>query len=471
MRDCRAAIGRDERTKKQTKQDGESLSQSKVVVFANTIHLHDLTPIILWPRMIELGLSRIARLLQHSSLPWPAIHVAGTNGKGSITGYLSALLTAAGVRCGSFTSPHLVDRWDCITINERVVQESVFRRIEAEVKRRNHSLGIGATEFELLTATAFEIFSHEKVDVGVVEVGMGGRLDSTNILTNVLVSIVAKIGYDHQAMLGDTIQKIAREKAGIMKPAVPCVVDETNDPEVQEVFETVAKESHTSVSFVGAEVIKNAFPGLSRVFDELNVPPHQQANLSCAIAALQKVLPQIRPELSLPALFPHIPKIPRPGRLHELQLQPLIPRKEPVLLDGAHNPQSAGVLGSYVDRNLRKPDASVTWVIAASQGKNVKELFGCMIKPGDNVAVLEFGPVDGMPWVRSVETSALLSTVRSLPGIGQSEGFGNDILSGLKWADKISMDGPLVIAGSLYLVSDILRLLRESSRTSRTPSA
>ncbi|KKZ64371.1 folylpolyglutamate synthase [[Emmonsia] crescens] len=425
--------------------------------------------------MIELGLSRIARLVQSSPLPWRAIHIAGTNGKGSITGYLSALLTAAGVRCGSFTSPHLIDRWDCITINERVVHEPLFRQIENSVKLRNQSLGIGATEFELLTATAFEIFTHENVEVGIVEVGMGGRLDATNILNNVLVSIIAKIGYDHQAILGDTIEKIAREKAGIMKPGVPCVVDGTNDRSVRSVLEEVARESHTPLTFVRPETVTQEFPELAGIFERLNIEPHQQANIACAVSALQQQK-TVAPLPPLPSLFQHIPKTPRPGRLQELSLQPLIARKNSVLLDGAHNPQSVHVLCSYVDRNLRKQppgsggnvnvNVNVTWVIAASQGKNIQELFGCMLKPGDNVAVVEFGPVDGMPWVRSVETAELLSVVRgSIPDIARSEGFGGDILAGLKWADEISIGGgPLVIAGSLYLVSDVLRLLRGAKK-------
>ncbi|OJD22624.1 hypothetical protein ACJ73_06025 [Blastomyces percursus] len=438
--------------------------------------------------MIELGLSRIARLVQSSALPWKAIHVAGTNGKGSITSYLSALLTAAGVRCGSFASPHLIDRWDCITINDRVVRESVFRQIEDRVKFRNQSLGICAMEFELLTATAFEIFTHENVDVGIVEVGMGGRLDATNILndSNVLVSIIAKIGYDHQAILGNTIEKIAREKAGIMKPGVPCVVDGTNDPAVRSVLEGVARETQTPLAFTQPESVTQKFPELGEIFKRLNVELHQQANIACAVTALGKrnVLP---PALPLPSLFQHIPKTPRAGRLHEVPLKPLITRSQRVLLDGAHNPQSAHVLCSYVDRNIRKQPCSsrnahgsthnVTWVIAASQGKDTQELFSCMLKPGDNVAVVEFGPVDGMPWVRSVESAELLSVVRSgrgsMPNIARSEGFGGDIVSALTWADEISKSstgggrsgesGPMVVAGSLYLVSDVLRLLREAN--------
>lgn len=134
--------------------------------------------------MIELGLSRIARLAAQTPQPWKAIHVAGTNGKGSICAYLSAMLHASGVRCGRFTSPHLIDRWDCITIDEQTVQESSFIEAEERVKQRSQLLRMAskATEFELLTATAFEIFYREKIEMGVIEVGLGGRLDATNIL-------------------------------------------------------------------------------------------------------------------------------------------------------------------------------------------------------------------------------------------------------------------------------------------------
>ncbi|KAK2809898.1 hypothetical protein FQN49_008577 [Arthroderma sp. PD_2] len=388
--------------------------------------------------MIDLGLARITRLVPPSSLAWKAIHVAGTNGKGSIAGYLSSLLTAGGLRCGSFTSPHLLDRWDCITINERAVHESLFRHVEEQVKRRDASLGVGATEFELLTATAFEIFRQEKVDVGVVEVGMGGRLDSTNILTsaNVLVSVIANIGLDHQAILGSTLAEIAAEKAGIMKAGVPCVVDGTNEEEVR---------------------------ALQQRFHDLAAQPHQRSNISCAIAALEHALPRLRANLKPTDLLPFLPLSPRAGRLQHVDLSPLIPRSDRVLLDGAHNPQSAKVLSSYVDQTLRRPEANITWIIAASQGKNLQDLFGSMLKPGDNVAAVQFGTVDGMPWVRSVPAAELLTTARSITDIGSTTQFGHDIVQALQWAHQTAADNPIVIAGSLYLVSDVLRLLRQTT--------
>lgn len=415
--------------------------------------------------MIELGLSRISSLLQQTPLSWKAIHIAGTNGKGSISAYLSHLLKSGGVRCGRFTSPHLIDRWDCITINERVVQESLFRQIEARVKLRDQTLGIGASEFELLTATAFEIFNHEQVEVGVVEVGMGGRLDSTNILNNVLVSVIAKIGLDHQAFLGNTIEQIAREKAGILKPGVSCVVDGTNCSEAIGAIKDRIGELGLNAVVVHPDAPDDQLPSLGKLFQQHDLQTHQKANMSCAAASLKALLPQIRPELNADTLIPQLTSVEWPGRLQKLALQPLTARKEPVLLDGAHNAQSAEVLGEYVDRKLRSLGKNVTWVIAASHGKDIRPLFHSIIKPGDDVAATTFGPVDGMPWVKAANPEELSLCVRDVQGIGEVQSFNQDTLGALEWACSRADGGPLVIAGSLYLASDVLRLLRDAKKS------
>lgn len=412
--------------------------------------------------MIELGLSRISRLLQQTPLSWKAIHIAGTNGKGSISAYVSCLLASGGVRCGRFTSPHLIDRWDCITIDEKVVQESLFRQIEEEVKLRDQTLGIGASEFELLTATAFEIFNHERVEVGVVEVGMGGRLDSTNILSDVLVSVIAKIGLDHQALLGNSIEQIASEKAGILKPHTPCVVDGTNCPEVITTLQSRIRELNLRGDFVHPDAVKSQAPSLARIFEKLDLLPHQRANMYCAVSALQLALPKLRPGLDVDSLLPHLSEVKWPGRLQDIALKPLVARKEPILLDGAHNAQSAQVLGEYVERKLRTQRKNVTWVIAASRGKDLTELFGAFIKPGDNVATTAFGPVDGMPWVKAVDPTELATCVQSFSDIQNATAFGKNIPAAINWASEAANGGPLVIAGSLYLASDVLRLLRDA---------
>lgn len=415
--------------------------------------------------MIELGLSRISRLLQQTSLSWKAIHIAGTNGKGSISAYISRLLSAGGVRYGRFTSPHLIDRWDCIMIGEKVVQESLFRRIEEEVKLRDRTLGVGASEFELLTATAFEIFNHERVDVGVVEVGMGGRLDATNILSDVLVSVIAKIGMDHQALLGNSIEQIAREKAGILKAYTPCVIDGTNSVEVTKTLEARIAELGLKAVFTRPDAVDSHSPLLGRIFEKLDLLPHQKANMCCAVSALQLALPKLRPGLDVHTLLPHLSEVECPGRLQSIVIEPLIARKEPILLDGAHNSQSAEVLGEYVEREFRSQRQNVTWVIAASRGKDLTEIFHTIIKPGDNVATTAFGPVDGMPWVKAADPAELATCVQSIPGIQQVKKFDRNIPAAINWACDIAKGGPLVIAGSLYLVSDVLRLLRESQTT------
>lgn len=413
--------------------------------------------------MIELGISRISRLLQQTPLSWKAIHIAGTNGKGSISAYLSHLLTAGRIRCGRFTSPHLIDRWDCITIDEKVVQESLFRQIEASVKLRDRDLGIGATEFELLTATAFEIFNHERVEVGVVEVGMGGRLDATNILNNVLVSIISKIGLDHQSFLGDSIEQIAREKAGILKPGVPCVVDGTNSVEVIRTIQTRIQELGIKSVSTLPDVLDSQPQALTNVFKSLDLQPHQRTNMRCAVLALQLAMPQIRPELQVDSLIPKLSKVEWPGRLQNIVLEPLVSRKEPILLDGAHNSQAAEVLGQYVDRKLRPSNSNVTWVISASRGKDLEGLFGKLIRPGDNVATTTFGPVDGMPWVTATDAEELAMRIRSIHGIGQVKEFEGDLHGAINWGCDIASNGPVVVAGSLYLVSDVFRLLREAN--------
>lgn len=414
--------------------------------------------------MIELGLSRVSRLVQQNPLAWKAIHIAGTNGKGSISAYLSHLLSSDGVRCGRFTSPHLIDRWDCITIGERVVQESLFRQIEDQVKLRDQTLGIGASEFELLTATAFEIFNHEQVEVGVVEVGMGGRLDATNILNNVLVSVIAKIGMDHQAFLGSTIEEIAGEKAGILKEGVPCVVDATNESAVIDTITKQAQDLGIDATFVSPSRVEDQLPPLAQLFRKLDLEPHQKENMCCAVSALRLALSKIRPQTDAFSLLPHLADVKWPGRLENISLHSLIPRSEPILLDGAHNPQSADVLGKYVDRKLRPHSGSVTWVVAASSGKDLAGVFRSIIRPGDNVATAEFGPVEGMPWVMPTNASALAQAIRSIPEIGQVQSFGGDLLPAIRWAGEVANGRPLVIAGSLYLVSDVHRLLRDSQK-------
>ena len=469
--------------------------------------------------MIELGLQRISRLLAGTPLPWRAIHVAGTNGKGSICAYISGMLDAYNrsewrqaskhsvLKHARFTSPHLVDRWDCITLNQQPVPLSVFEEVEQAVKDRNRSQGIQASGFELLTATAFEIFTKENVDIGVVEVGMGGRLDATNVIGQVednaalpddvpahavrpppLITAISSIGLDHQAFLGDTLQEIAREKAGIIKPCVP-VVYAPNAPEASDVISTVA-HAHRSPMYAVVQSARETSepPSLSALLDHLEVlhsanplPEHARINLRAAFMSTwialhrlgrlpsdgAQVLESSADGLSPPAI--EMFQVPWqtvfPGRLQQLSLEKLAGRKENVLLDGAHNAQSAAALASEMHRlGYRRRGQSVTWVLAASDSKDAKEILAPLLQNGDTVFAVGFGPVDGMPWVKAQRGSVLTAAAREVVSNAESltvHDYGRNIRPALQAASRVAGGGPLVVGGSLYLVGDVLRLLRD----------
>ena len=413
--------------------------------------------------MIELGLARIIRLLKGTPFQWRAIHVAGTNGKGSVCAYVSAMLHAGKIKCGRFTSPHLIDRWDCITINDRPVHEDLFREVEGVVKARDYNEGIKASEFELLTATAFEIFNREKIEIGVIEVGMGGRHDATNVIDNPSVTVITKIGLDHQSFLGTTLEQIAYQKAGIMKTGVPCIVDGSNSPGVIEVLRKSAKEiGAASISLVPQdhEIEEQVWSIIPKdQFEE-----HQQMNIYLAIGAVQEMLSREYTSLDLRNLLPSIQETIWPGRLQRMSIESLVGREYAILLDGAHNTQSAKVLGSYVDRKLRKGKRPVTWVVAMSKGKDVHEVLSCFLRPQDNIIAVGFSPVDGMPWVSSETVEDILHEARRLHVSDLSQKGPEGIVDALRLATVVAKGGPLVVAGSLYLVSDVLRSIKTSER-------
>ncbi|KAI0466713.1 FolC bifunctional protein [Xylaria cf. heliscus] len=397
--------------------------------------------------MIELGLARITALLRNTPQTWKAIHVAGTNGKGSICAYLNAMLRANRLSCGRFTSPHLVDRWDCITINDSAVSENQFRHFEELVKRRNEEQRLGASEFELLAATAFEIFEAERVEFGVVEVGLGGKLDATNALGHKTVTVISKIGLDHQSFLGNTLEEIALQKAGILRPGVPCVVDASNPPSVLDVIRSQADTVGTSVKLADLQSIDFG----CKLGEQLE--PHQQQNLLCAYEAFHLAYPGH--SMSMHELLGVGANAVWPGRLQSINIEKLTGRAEPVLLDGAHNPQSADVLSTFIEKRLRVHSKSITWVVAASAGKDISEILKVLLREGDSIAAVEFGPVDGMPWVRPMASATILQTIDSIRiTISTKQEAQADIMAGLNWASEISHGGPLVIAGSLYLSAE-----------------
>ena len=403
--------------------------------------------------MITPGLSRITKLLRDVPISWRAVHVAGTNGKGSICAYVSAMLGAAGVTCGRFTSPHLIDRWDCIHVNGHTVRQSLFQDVEARVHAKTKD--INASEFEVLTATAFELFQQEKVQLGIVEVGMGGRDDATNVIQNPYATVISKIGMDHQAYLGESIKSIAQHKAGIMKHGVPCVIDDTNDQRVIDVVQeaATAKDVPLIYSSKAVATIQRNLPRDTILED------HQITNLALAYLALDVTMRALGQQYDVQAILNAAIELPWPGRLQTLDLSNLVGRSQTVLLDGAHNVQSAEVLHSYIDRRLRGGDTQqVTWVMAISKGKDIREILKAATRPGDRLVATEFAPVDGMPWVHPASTQDIREAASQV-GLEVDLSQDSDLKSTLIRAAKVGK-GPVVIAGSLYLVSDVLRLLR-----------
>lgn len=396
--------------------------------------------------MIDLGLKRVRRLLSLIGNPqsaWKAVHVAGTNGKGSVCAYVSSVATVSKLQTGRFTSPHLIKRWDCISINGKSVDEMDFLNAELHVKQINDTNGVEATEFELLTVIAFELFKRQNVQLAVIEVGLGGALDATNVLQSdsVLCSIITKIGLDHQGFLGNTLAEIATQKAGIMKANVPCVVDSTNDPHALEAIQIVAKKNETQLIMATPVTNVKSISPLQGDF--------QAANLSCALEAL-KVMSAHFPQISPETIELGIKSTSWPGRLQWLN--------KSTLLDGAHNEDAAERLAEYINSEVRptvSDENPLTFIMAFSKGKDIAQILKCLLRPGDMLIATQFGPVDGMPWVEACDAEHIAGKAKELE-VCQNISTNKSLHNVVKQLPSIT--GTKIVCGSLYLVGQLLAL-------------
>lgn len=412
---------------------------------------------------MDLQLHRITRLVRdyHAILPWKAIHIAGTNGKGTTAAYLSAFLHEKGLKVGRFNSPHLKYRHDCIVLNEQAVDRDHFLEVEKIIQRRDADGQFGATSFELLTATAFEIFARQKVDVAVVECGLGGRLDATNVLLpeEVVCSAITRISLDHQNMLGDTLEKIAAEKAGITKRGVPLIVDRYNQKSVLAVLKAFASESSSPY-----HESDGAVPLLST--EDLPHGTSAQNNLATAVKVyevLRKSEILSMASLNRTDLLKAVKTIQSTwkGRLQWEDLSSLsngTPGPRLCLIDGAHNREGASRLREYVDQHISSHSGTITWVIGMSSGKKTEEIMSELVRQGDRAIVCEFDAVDGMPWVKpytsaELEEVAISLTDKSL--VSSTKQPIDAVRQAFETAK--SPNDTIVIAGSLYLVGHVLR--------------
>jgi dihydrofolate synthase/folylpolyglutamate synthase len=327
-----------------------------------------------------LDLSRVERMMTALGDPhrdYRAVHIAGTKGKGSTAAMVESVLRAAGYRTGLYTSPHLH------TFRERIqAGGSLISRddVAALVEELGPLMGRvpGVTTFEAITAIAFTYFSRRGVDVLVAEVGLGGRLDATNVLTPE-VSVITSLSLDHTYILGETLPEIAREKAGIIKQGVP-VVSAPQQPEAIFVLEQVSRDRQTPLVEVGRDwswtpggigldgqsfAVRRVRSGAARLEGEYRIPllgRHQLENAATAVATLE-VLSERGFDLSCPVVAEGLRSVRWPGRMEILSQDPL------VLVDCAHNPYSAQVLRSAVEAWF--PDRRWVLVFGASADKDI----------------------------------------------------------------------------------------------------
>ncbi|KAJ7134811.1 Mur ligase [Mycena epipterygia] len=465
---------------------------------------------------IDLTLDRIQRLARHlPTYTRPTCHIAGTNGKGSVSALVSSMLSSStpSLSVGRFNSPHLISVNDCIVINNESVSSEVYQAARVEVEQADKEHAIGVSSFEILTLTALLIFERAQLDVVVLEVGMGGRLDATNIIADecVLVSALTAVDLDHQAFLGNSVAAIAAEKAAIARKGVPFILGDQTHSEVEAIVASVVNAAEAELLYT--------LPVLTRPWDTVIdgptpppfslsampfVPPtplpvrfsmpcfehpvfallplhgeHQLDNLGLAVSVVSAVLMNpawtaTRARFTNASIAQGIRSVKWPGRLsfHTLDSPPLL-----VLADGAHNAASAKTLAAYLSYlatlHSHERPLSLTYIIGLSHSppKTPRETLAPLLPfsaPGVdvdiNVALLSFTPPDGMPWVKAVPPAELQEIVKSLAPeaetwIDRTETSGG-LQRALDWAAERQghKEGLVVLAGSLYLVADFYRL-------------
>ena len=429
----------------------------------------------------DLGrMSALLELIGNPHTHYPCLHLAGTKGKGSVSALCASVLRAAGYRTGFYASPHLQDFCERIQINgELIPREAVaaivddLRPLAARVPKITH--------WELVTALGFEYFAREKVDVAVIEVGLGGRLDSTNVITP-LVSVITSLSYDHTNLLGSTLAQIAGEKAGIIKPGVP-LVSAPQQPEALEVLMRTAHERGAPLTLVGRDWLSrpvshslesqtfeiwsaeeerqlNALRASGHVIDwrpaRLEIPllgAHQVENGAVAVAALNALRRQGLP-ISPDAVREGLRAVRWPGRFEVLGRQPF------VVADGAHNRDSAHKLAAALDDYF--PGRRVLMVFGASSDKDVDGMLAELLP---HVAHLIFTQA---VQPRALDSEELVERAAAYRRDDLTLEMAVPVARALERALELSGPGDVLLAcGSLFVVAEVRavwgeRVLRET---------
>jgi len=386
----------------------------------------------------KLGLDRISRLLEGLGNPHRAVrfvHVAGTNGKGSTSAMIEAGLRATGVRTGLYTSPHLVEPTERIRLEGEPVSREQFASAfisvheTAEVLLRGGELDLHPTYFETVTAMAFVLFRDQPVETAVLEVGLGGRLDATNVVVPELC-VITPIDFDHQTFLGNTIEEIAAEKAGILKPGVPAVFAEQR-PDAEVVLRASARGPYTlSREFPMEQLQLDEAGSRFRLGGDSIVCPlpgeHQAENARTAAIALRKL--GVSPSGIATTRWP--------GRLERVSERPTI------ILDGAHNPAGARALARYIERFFA--------------GRRIWLVYGVMRdKAIDEMAQILF-PLASCIIVTAPANSRALEPER-IPAAGAT--ITHSVAEAMALAREAGPDDVVFITGSLFVVGEARALL------------
>ncbi len=358
---------------------------------------------------IKFGLSNISRLMSALDNPhesFLSIHVAGTNGKGSTSAIIASILKTAGLKVGLFTSPHIVSFTERIRVNSKEITEEEVVSLTDEIRKKISSFGklrmhsepveLSPTFFEVVTAMTLLYFKRKNIDIVVIEVGMGGRLDATNIITPE-VSVITNISYDHREFLGDTLKEIANEKAGIIKKGIP-VVSSLQNVEAEDVIKTVADEKGSPLFIYGKDfkgILKSSnLEGITfDYFDRTTilenlflslVGEHQLVNSCIAIKAaiialkgcyrLQVASCRSKDEKHSTFNVHHLTNFVRdglknvkwPGRLEIVRKDP------PILIDGAHNPAAAIALSKALEKNFLGRYKRIILILGIMGDKDIK---------------------------------------------------------------------------------------------------
>ena len=367
-------------------------------------------------------------ILDHPEKKFKSIHVTGTNGKGSTCAFLASILRKAGYNVGLYTSPHLVRFNERIKVDGVDISDKDLIRLTSLIRGKLN--GIEPTFFEFTTALAFLYFAECTVDIAVVEVGMGGRLDATNVIVPE-VSVITHVAFDHQEHLGKTLLDIGWEKVGIMKKSVPLVTAETN-PEILTLFRKVCAENGSEMIVVrGTDEWKLSLRG-----------KHQMVNARTAVAAL-RVIQDTFP-VSEKAIREGLATASWPGRLMVVSEKPLI------ILDGAHNVDGMVVLRDYV---MTLPWRK-TLLIAIAEDKDAVAMVRLIVPLFENVVVTQgnFKPRDAEKLAVEVKKNCSNVTIIS----SAAEAFE-------KARASVKDNELLLVTGSLYVVGDVLKLLEQTT--------